>query len=63
MMLKELRHNQQRSKFSPNVAVSTPFHSVLPAFGQPIGYGSGRGQPLSGTKGNRVATVALLETV
>ena len=27
------------------------------------GFESGRGQPLSGTQGNRVATVALLMTV
>ena len=37
--------------------------AVLSRTGPHLGYGSGRGSPLSGTQGNRVATVALLKTV
>ena len=37
--------------------------SVLAPSGQPIGYASGRVQPLSGSEGNRVAMVAFLTTV
>jgi hypothetical protein len=39
MKLKELRHNQQRSKFSPNVAISTPFRAVLPPIRLTFGFG------------------------
>jgi hypothetical protein len=40
-----------------------PFWAILPPFCHPIGFESGRGQPLSGTQGKRVATFALVTTV
>src|SRR5271157_5752232 len=40
-----------------------PFWGILPPFCYPIGFESGRGQPLSGTPGKRVATFALVTTV
>src|SRR5271157_2495004 len=40
-----------------------PFLGILPPFCKPIGFESGRGQPLSGTQGKRVATFALGTTV
>jgi hypothetical protein len=36
---------------------------ILPPFCHPIGFESGRGQPLSGTQGKRRATLALVTTI
>jgi len=40
-----------------------PFWAILPPFWHPIGFESGRGQPVSGTQGKRVDTFALVTTV
>src|SRR5271166_166290 len=44
-------------------AILPPFGGILPPFCHPIGFESGRVQPLSGTQGKRVATFALVTTV
>src|SRR5271157_2936497 len=44
--------------FSRKTRNFAPFLGVLPPFCKPIGFESGRGQPLSGTQGKRVATFA-----
>src|SRR5271157_3038591 len=49
--------------FSRKTRNFAPFLGILPPFCKPIGFESGRGQPLSGTQGKRVATFALVTTV
>src|SRR5271157_1187317 len=49
--------------FSRKTRNFAPFLGILPPFCQPIGFESGRGQPLSGTQAKRVATFALVTTV
>src|SRR5208337_5530467 len=44
-------------------AILPPFWAILPPFCHPIGWESGRGQPLYGTQAKRVATFALGTTV
>src|SRR5208337_3739461 len=45
------------------LSILPPFWAILPPFCHPIGFASGRGQPLSGTQGTRVAAFALVTTV
>src|SRR5208337_5614010 len=49
--------------FPAKAAILPPFGGILPPFCHPLGFESGRGQPLSGTQGKRVATFALVTTV
>jgi len=44
-------------------SILPPFCSILPRFWHPIGFESGRGQPLSGAQGKSVATFPLVTTV
>src|SRR5208282_4812472 len=45
------------------VAILSPFGGISPPFCHPVGFESGRGQPLSGTQGKTAATFALVTTV
>jgi len=58
MALKELCHSQSR-RFFPKTRNFAPFLGILPPFCKPIGFESGRGQPLSGTQESGRATHSL----
>jgi len=63
MIIKWLRHKQQRSMFPQKSPLYPPFRAILPPFCHPFGFESARGHLLSGTRGKRVATFALVTTV